>query len=42
MYVKELSNYDDYYTDGLIDQVRIFSTALSGEQVWMLYAERNN
>ena len=35
-------NYDDYYTDGLIDQVRIFSTALSGEQVWKLYAERNN
>ena len=30
------------YYDGLLDQFRFFNAALSGEQVWKLYAERNN
>ena len=32
-------NYDDYYTDGKIDQVRIFSKALSASEVLTLYNE---
>ena len=32
----------DYYMNGYMAQLRVFSTALTGEQVWKLYAERNN
>ena len=32
-------NYNDYYTDGRIDQVRIFNKAISAEEVTKLYTE---
>jgi len=39
----QLQGYSGTYPySGLMDQVRVFSTALTGEQVWKLYAERNN
>jgi hypothetical protein len=32
-------NYDDYYTDGKIDQIRIFNKAISADEVTKLYNE---
>ena len=32
----------DYYMNGYMAQLRVFSTTLTGAQVWKLYAERNN
>ena len=32
-------NYNDYYTDGKIDQVRIFNKAISATEVTVLYNE---
>ena len=32
----------DYYMNGYMDHLRVFNTKLTGDQIWKLYAERNN
>ena len=41
-YSNDGSSHSAYAFNGLLDQCRIFNTTLTGEQVWKLYAERNN
>jgi hypothetical protein len=36
------SGYNNTPYDGDLDQIRVFNSALTGEQVWKLYSERNN